>query len=70
MEINNISPIGQKVSVSPMNVKSKKVVAKDPEEEQLEREIETINVSYMNTRFSSLTKEKENRPQNIATMKD
>jgi len=70
MEINNISPIGQKVSVSPMNVKSKKVVAKDPEEEQLEREIEAINVSYMNTRFSSLTKEKENRPQNIATMKD
>ena len=70
MEINNISPIGQKVSVSPMNVKIKKVVAKDPEEEQLEREIEAINVSYMNTRFSSLTKEKENRPQNIATMKD
>ena len=64
MEFNNISPIGQKISVSPMNIQSKKVMIKDPEEEQLEKEIEAINVSY--TRFSSMSKNKENVPLNNA----
>ncbi|CDW89619.1 UNKNOWN [Stylonychia lemnae] len=86
LEINNISPIGQKQSVSPLNhnqedvshvlsmqlggiimpignsITPDNIFNKDPEEIQLEKEIEAINDSYMvvNHNFISQAKDKEN----------
>lgn len=56
LEINNISPIGQKISISPINYNQKeggiignideRLYEKLPEEIQLEQEIQALNRSY------------------------
>lgn len=51
LDINNISPINQKISISPMNARpiNGSVLnfnVKDQEELQLEQEINALNVSY------------------------